>query len=1001
MVARPSRRLPGVRFEAQPPPLMEVLPRMDVAAFVGFAASGPLHKPVVVEDVAHFAAIFGDDVPLAWDQQHNELVYAYLGPSVRAFFRNGGHRCWVVRVAGEQAQLNYFPVPGLAQVDAEGRIAPAFARARSQGSWSDNMRVSTALLSRPVTVEQVVSFEPPVVYLTETSPDDVAVGDLLRLTFTPDSQGIPGEQTTYEWLLLVQSLKSLAQDVGSSPRSLYDTGRDFAQVTGRTISWLTPLEATSPIVLPEQAVFFTYQPGQGVIEHAVSVHDYSIAKDDQTITVTLATDLTAAPKAGTFVRLDYTAGQAFMVVQSVDVTYDHGSTPGEMVEVKGQGRVVLNDTPSISPPSPPESPRAERLTFELWTRQEDSYALHLSDLAFDARRPRFWGALPIDEQLYDVTRMPFTTTPVNLWQATPPNSAYTALWQAANWPRFPLAGLPVSSLSTSYIPVAMSPLPELFVGVTRPFDQQTADPLVRDGLDDFQDDLFLDPGLRDAFTSELIPRADFLRYQVSDPQPLRDTQTTSAPADAPLVDVPAQLKGIHAVLDIEEATLIAVPDAVHRGWVLAQEDGSPAQPLPTVPGISSTPKPVFFTCTTNTLQPPDLSTHEPLTGQSTFTLIWSTINTEIDSATGEKTTNYTLEEATRPDFRDAANIYQGKEHERTLYGRSPGNYYYRVRAEGDGLVSDWSIPLLVHIAPLSSWRSSAADEYKPDTLLAIQRALLRLCAARGDICAVLTLPEHYREDETVAHVGRLKAAFDLPIDVPARPPAPVPPLSSGETPAFSYGALYHPWLFTREETQASTVRRGPPDGAVSGMIALRAITRGAWVAAANVPLLGVVALTPPIGRGSWLRLLEAQVNLVRQEPRGFLTLNADTLSSDGDDDDLRPLNVRRLLILLRRLALRLGTSYVFEPDSDSFRRLVQRAFEEALEQLFTRGAFAGDTTATAFEVVIGEEVNTPQSLDEGQLIVELRVAPSLPLTFLTVRLILQPGGSEAAVTEGR
>ena len=45
---RPAR-LPGVRFEAPPPPLAEVLPRMDVAVFVGFAASGPLHRPVVVE----------------------------------------------------------------------------------------------------------------------------------------------------------------------------------------------------------------------------------------------------------------------------------------------------------------------------------------------------------------------------------------------------------------------------------------------------------------------------------------------------------------------------------------------------------------------------------------------------------------------------------------------------------------------------------------------------------------------------------------------------------------------------------------------------------------------------------------------------------------------------------------------------------------------------------------------------------------------------------------
>jgi hypothetical protein len=49
MPVRAVRRLPGIRFEASAPPLDEVLPRMDIAAFVGFAASGPVHLPVAVE----------------------------------------------------------------------------------------------------------------------------------------------------------------------------------------------------------------------------------------------------------------------------------------------------------------------------------------------------------------------------------------------------------------------------------------------------------------------------------------------------------------------------------------------------------------------------------------------------------------------------------------------------------------------------------------------------------------------------------------------------------------------------------------------------------------------------------------------------------------------------------------------------------------------------------------------------------------------------------------
>jgi phage tail sheath protein FI len=141
-------------------------------------------------------------------------------------------------------------------------------------------------------------------------------------------------------------------------------------------------------------------------------------------------------------------------------------------------------------------------------------------------------------------------------------------------------------------------------------------------------------------------------------------------------------------------------------------------------------------------------------------------------------------------------------------------------------------------------------------------------------------------------------------------------------------------------------------------------------------------------------LQEAQINLIRQEPRGFLPLSADTLSRDAE---LRPIGVRRLLSLLRRLALRHGTTYVFEPNNDAFRRLVQRGFEAMLEELFMRGAFAGATPELAYQVTTDDVVNSPQSIEQGRFIVELKVAPSLPLTFLTIRLV--QAGERGLTTE--
>jgi phage tail sheath protein FI len=107
--------------------------------------------------------------------------------------------------------------------------------------------------------------------------------------------------------------------------------------------------------------------------------------------------------------------------------------------------------------------------------------------------------------------------------------------------------------------------------------------------------------------------------------------------------------------------------------------------------------------------------------------------------------------------------------------------------------------------------------------------------------------------------------------------------------------------------------------------------------------------------------------------------------------------VRRLLILLRRAALRLGMTYVFEPNGPALRRLVQRAFESIMDQLFMRGAFAGATRATSYQVLTDDSVNPPESVDQGRFQVDLKVAPSLPMSFVTVRLVQL--GENGFVTE--
>jgi phage tail sheath protein FI len=364
--------------------------------------------------------------------------------------------------------------------------------------------------------------------------------------------------------------------------------------------------------------------------------------------------------------------------------------------------------------------------------------------------------------------------------------------------------------------------------------------------------------------------------------------------------------------------------------------------------------------------PPDLHISDLVAGK--LTLAWQSLAGAVDY----------LEEALDPQFATAVVIYQGSTGSYAIYNRPAADYYYRVRRQIGSITSNYSNGIGVRLTGMSDWQVSPAEQYQDNILLAVHSALLRMCAARGDMFAVLAMPQHYRDSQAMAHATELKSS-----------------LNGGEQNSYSFGALYHPWLIGREEDDLLNLRAGPPDGAMAGIMAMRSSQRGPWISPANELLHGVVDMTPSIPRTSRQGLQDSLVNLVRQEPGGFLCLCELTLS---DDPDLSPINVRRLLSFLRKTALRAGEEYVFEPNNDDFRRNVERGFEALLDGLLVRGAFAGRVASQAFQVVTDSSVNTQQAMDNGQFLLELRVAPSVPMRFLAIRLLQT--ADRTYVTEG-
>jgi hypothetical protein len=929
---------PRVRFESVTRDVTDALPRMDVAVFVGFAATGPLHVPVAVEDINQFSQIFGYNPELAWDAEGGITLQANLGPAVSAFFANGGNRCWVIRVASRQATYNYYPLPCLLKCVSTSQEpvsqTPAFARARSEGSWSDSNKIFTALRTRPL---------PVTAYSFATSVLTIDQGLVASAAFLPESGSLVhlrfGAAGAPQFWLYAQAvvlptdpaLPAFKQFHLTNPHWFADAPADplgeFPLVV--QVDSYSAADATRPYRYFQTEDPYA-EPESTRMQVTLDAQLRRTAAGQPYLRIGLDQPGSEKIIPGVLIRVRVGEQVAWYAVSERHVRVKNpASEPAEwVVDLDGQ---LFWPRDNILPPIDSGVLQAGvALSFDLECRHATLGTHRMQDIALTSDHPRSWGELPVDQGRYRPR----------------PGIAPDTLGSEARMLAFPLASadVPRPDDNLMYIPLGMSS------AMTGPLHSvaQTPTALERDGLASYDAALFLDPDLMDVSTRSLMGEADELRY---------------------LAPLPRPLCGIHAAFGfgelriLEEATLIAVPDAVHPGWdkndaVMATVTSRPAD------GTVETSTDDFQACSIPLLDAPVLQGALSPTDNAYITLEW-TSHPDLD---------YLVQESSTTDFVFPVNVYNGRGHKIDINRPGEGRRCFRVRAQSGTRTSGWSNSIVVQLPPVVAYTARAALAYQSLALKAVHQGLLRMACAQGELFAVLSLPRHYREQEMRDHYNQLAATF-------AHDTTPSP---------LSYGALYHPWLHCRDVRDG--VITEPPDGAVLGVYAARAAQRGAWLAPANQRYATTLALTPAINSVD-----DIPINAIINTPEGFMCWSADTL--EGIDPDLRLINVRRLLILLRRLALRHGAGYAFEPNGGVLRRLVQRRFEALLRRLYDRGAFAGERPEQAFQVDTGADLNTIQSVDRGRLIVALRVRPSVPMEFITLRLMQQ--GDQLRVAEGR
>lgn len=924
--------LPGIRVDIAPAPVVEALPRMDVAVFAGFAQRGPCHRAIALSSAAAYETVFGGDCPLAYDGESGARLTGNLAAAIRGFFSNGGKRCWAIRLAetddlaavratlgvadpgSRPAVVGSFLMPGLLSRlpdpdDGASVIAPAMLSAASLGSWSDAMQLAARVSRRPV----AITGQRRLPYgLAFADQGVLSPGDLVELI------GGNGFVTRYAKVLRLANGEVFALWIAS-----------FARISG---------SEKSPVIK------------KGHVR---------IAGEDGSFAATL-TESTPPTLA-----LDDPAGIP-MLARGRWLHFLHkGEADWLRIDVIQDEKAIGPTWQQVASRMPGSALAAARVTIDIAEHRPANDRVH----AGLSLAPEASGAVQglVDADLFyaDPARRTAAIRPgfavsrdesaaIALgYLGSGANAVFADIAARFGTPYFTAADR--LALRSSWLPIGLDPSFGEPVGPL----PQAEDSLVRDGLSRFDEKLFLDPRLADLRGPALVQAAAAIRDL--------DEQ---------------QLFGVHAALDIAgdlfpEPSLLAVPDAVQPGWelgaapdaVLPPKPGAPAMPdwrthsggcpSANTTALTTPDYGAFLDSSTTLLATPVLTGPTKPVAADVFTLSWGP--QPVGSVVA-------LEEAARADFSDAVEILREKAVEHLdIPGRAQGAHYYRLHIELDGNVSSYaSIAVVLRAATYVATPVDAAR------LSRLQLATLRIAGAGGDFFVLLSLPRQFRTAAATAHATRL-ATLATGVGTAGQ-------LGSDEQRLLSYGALYHPWLVARG---SAGLVSSPPDGAVAGLMAARAQSRGAWIAPANDPVQDIVGLDPALPEAELLSLDRARINMVRRLPLGFALRDADTLSNERD---WRQINVRRLMMLLSRTLRRRGMTYVFEPNGPVLRRAVERSLTATLDDLQQRGAFAGANSAQSYRVAVQE---SDADIDGGRLIVEIGVAPAQAIRFLNVLLVQQ------------
>lgn len=203
----------------------------------------------------------------------------------------------------------------------------------------------------------------------------------------------------------------------------------------------------------------------------------------------------------------------------------------------------------------------------------------------------------------------------------------------------------------------------------------------------------------------------------------------------------------------------------------------------------------------------------------------------------------------------------------------------------------------------------------------------------------------------------------------------------------SFGALYGPDVKIRDTREARDVWI-PPSGHVAGAFAYTDRVSAAWFAPAglNRGQLNVLGLRETYRQGDRDALFENQINPIRvmRGGQGIVLWGAETLQSFASA--LSNINVRRLILLLQNAISDAALVAVFDPNDEFLRLSIRNMAEGVLNPIQQGRGLYG------FEVIVDDRNNTPETIANGDLIVDVYVDPVIPAKRIHLNAIIPKTG---------